>query len=428
VTTATPTRPDLAPARDVSQRTVNRVLMLTHRLPYPPDRGDRIRAYHMLRVLAQEFDLCLGCVSDEPVWLQHHQLLHDIASEVSIVPISGAWTKVKAAHALVTGKAITPSCFYRIALRDAILQWQEKEPFDAVLTFCTGMVEYTRMFAPGGLALSVGHNAPPPRQILDLVDVDSLKWKSYAKQSLSPMRLIYGTEARRLARVEAGKYDKFDAITVVSDAERNAYKKHIADRDDVHAIHNGVDLEYFHPLPDASDSKKLVFVGVLNYKPNTEGVAWFVKHVMPDLRERIPGVELQIVGRHPTAKVIELGQQPGVDVVGSVPDVRKYLENSIASIAPLQIARGVQNKVLEAMACGRVVVCSPQAAEGIDATPGTHFHRADDPQEWIDALAAIIEHRQQREQMAAAARTCVEQNYSWDARMQPMVDLIRGDA
>jgi len=417
---------DLQPTGDGTKKTVNRVLMLTHRLPYPPDRGDRIRAYHMLRVLAEEFDLCLGCVSDEPVWLQHHQLLHDIAHEVSIVPISRTWTRFKAMKALPTGRAITPACFYRVALRDAILQWQEKAPFDAVLTFCTGMVEYTRMFAPGGLALSVGHNAPPPRQVLDLVDVDSLKWKSYAKSSLSPMRLVYGAEARRLAKVEAGRYDHFDAITVVSDAERDAYREHIADREDVHAIHNGVDLKYFHPLPDATDSKKLVFVGVLNYKPNTDGIAWFVKHVLPGLRERVPGVELQVVGRHPTAKVIELGQQPGVEVIGSVPDVRRYLENSIASIAPLQIARGVQNKVLEAMASTRVVVCSPQAAEGIDAAPGEHFHRADTPEQWIEHLATTIEQRDQRERMAAAARRCVEERYSWTARMQPMVKLIRG--
>jgi len=418
---------DPQPARDGDKKTVSRVLMLTHRLPYPPDRGDRIRAYHMLRVLAQEFDLCLGCVSDEPVWLQHHQLLHDIANEVSIVPISRGWTRLQAMQALVTGRAITPACFYRVALRDAILQWQEKEPFDAVLTFCTGMVEYTRMFAPGGLALSVAGNAPPPRQVLDLVDVDSLKWKSYARHSYSPMRLVYGAEARRLAKVEAGKHDRFDAITVVSEAERDAYRQHIADRDDIHAIHNGVDLDYFHPLPDATDSKKLVFVGVLNYKPNTDGIAWFVKHVLPGLRERVPGAELQIVGRHPTGKVIELGQQPGVDVIGSVPDVRRYLENSAAAIAPLRIARGVQNKVLEAMACTRVVVCSPEAAEGIDATPGEHLLQADTPEQWIDHLATTLEQPEHRQRMAEAARTCVEARYSWAARMQPMVKLIRGE-
>ena len=293
-----------------------RVLMLTHRLPYPPDRGDRIRSYHLLKLLAAHFDLAVACTSDEPVWLQHHQLLMTMARRVAIHPTHATLSKMLGVAALLRGKPITPACHYRHGLAETILQWQEQQPFDAVLTFCTGMIDYARLLT---------HPARPrsgqklvSRHVLDLVDVDSLKWESYARSSWPPQRWVYGAEARRLRRIESGSQDHFDAVTVVSRHEADSYRQTVGDHPGLTVVPNGVDLEYFSPLPDAP-GKRLVFVGVLNYWPNAQGIAWFVHQVMPLLRQREPDIQLQIVGRHPTPAVRELGNQKGVEVVGSVP-------------------------------------------------------------------------------------------------------------
>jgi polysaccharide biosynthesis protein PslH len=293
-----------------------------------------------------------------------------------------------------------------------------------VLTYCTGMVRYSRLEAGKTPPATEGNPHPVPvRHVMDLVDVDSLKWESYACNSWPPMKWVYAAEARRLRQIEAGRLDHFDAVTVVSQNEAAAYRQSVGDHPGLMAIPNGVDLEYFAPLPDAP-SKTIVFVGVLNYRPNSEGITWFVRHVMPLLRQRVPDIHLQIVGRHPTPAITELGRQPGVEVVGSVPDVREYLRDAAAVIAPLRIARGIQNKVLEAMAAERAIVCSPGAAQGLDATPGLHLLVADAPEQWVTHLEKLLNDGAARRQMAAAARAYVQEHHSWEKCLQPMLGLL----
>jgi len=410
-----------------------RVLMLTHRLPYPPDRGDRIRSYHMIKELAEHFDLAIACTSDEPVWLQHHQLLSTIARRVAIQPISLHMSKMKSLHAMVTGKTITANYYYRPALADTIIQWHDEEPFDVILTFCTGMIQYARTLIAHAKTGSSNQqpsqhhaNPGPIRHVIDLVDVDSLKWLSYAKHSWVPLRWVYQTESRRLRMIEAGRFDHFDAVTVVSPAEADAYRKQVGHHEGLTVVGNGVDLEYFSPLPSA-ESKTLVFVGVLNYKPNIDGIVWFVHHVFEPLRERISDVKLIVVGRHPTPQVEELDNEPGVKIVGSVPDVRTYLQEASAVIAPLQIARGIQNKVLEAMACSRAVVCSSMAAQGLRAVNGQHLLTAQEPSQWVEHLERILTDDDLRHRLETAARQHVEQHYSWPQRLEPMINLLKGE-
>ena len=413
-----------------------RLLMLTHRMPYPPDRGDRIRSYHLLKMLSKHFDIALACTSNEPSWLQHHQLLSTMAKRVELQPITDFGSNLRGIRALLTGRAVTPASFYRQGLADAIRRWHEQLPFDAVLTFCTGMMHYARLVTqpqkkrnagvvPGKELEVEKVEKSHIRHVLDLVDVDSQKWASYADQSKSPMKLVYGAEARRLRKVEAGQYDHFDAITVVSKTEADCYRENVGEHEGLKVIGNGVDMRYFSPQPSV-DSNKIVFVGVLDYKPNYEGVAWFVEQVLPRLRKRVRDAEFMIVGRNPTQKVKHLSLQPGVNLIGSVPDVRSYLAESAAVIAPLRIARGVQNKVLEAMSCQRAVVCSPGAAEGIDANADEHFLVADHPDQWADCLEKLLKNKAYRETIAAAARKRIEDRYTWDAQLGPMIDLLGG--
>lgn len=401
-----------------------RVLMLTHRLPYPPDRGDRIRSFHLLKLLSRHFDMAIACTTDEPAWLQHHQLLSTMAKRVELQPITSFGTKFRGMAALATGKAITPASFFRYGLADTIRLWHEQQPFDAVLTFCTGMLHYARLIT--GKKKRGEVKPENVRHVLDLVDVDSEKWASYAKSTWSPMRFIYGTEAKRLRKVEAGELDHFDAITVVSDREVDCYRDNVGDHPNVMAVGNGVDMGYFAPQTDP-DNHNIVFVGVLDYKPNTDGVFWFSHEVMPLLRQRIPDATFTIVGRNPTQKIKQLQLKAGIEVAGSVPDVRAYLREASAVIAPLQIARGVQNKVLEAMSCQRTVVLSQGAADGIKATPDEHFLVADKAVDWANQLEKVLADKPLRTKIAKAARKRIEEAYTWEAQLKPMVELLGGD-
>ncbi len=392
-----------------------RVLMLTHRMPYPPDRGDRIRSYHLLKKICQHADVSLASMTEEAVTDEQLAVLSSLTTDLAIEPVRPLASKFRALGALLTREAITPAVFYEKRMADTIKQWHTTNPFDAVLTFCSGMVRYARL-------------VDGARQIMDLVDVDSVKWDSYAVNAMPPRRWLYQHEATYLRRVEAGVYDQFDAMTVVSEREYKTYQHHVGANPGLKVVGNGVDLDFFAPLPDAHGSKKILFVGVLNYRPNVDAVKWFAQNVMPVLREKCADATFEIVGRHPTQEVTELGNLPGVNVIGPVDDVRKHMADAGVVVAPLRIARGVQNKVLEAMASQRVVICSPQAAEGVEAMDGSHYLIGHGPDQWARHIEWILNDEQRRTQMASAARQWVQQQYTWDVRLEPMLDLLLGKA
>ena len=355
----------------MSTTALPRVLMLTHRLPYPPDRGDRIRSYHLLKMLSEHADVSLASLTQEDVSDEQLTVLSSLTTDLAIEPVRGLPSKFRALGAVLRRRAITPAMFYEKRLADTITQWHAAQPFDAVLTFCSGMVRYSRL-------------VPGARQLIDLVDVDSVKWDSYAMNTLPPRRWVYQHEATYLRKIEAGVYDKFDALTVVSEREYKTYQHYVGSNPKLRVVGNGVDMDFFSPLPDATGSKKILFVGVLNYRPNIDAVRWFAQNVMPLVREKMADATFEIVGRHPTAEVMDLAKLPGagVNVIGPVDDVRTHMADAGIVVAPLRIARGVQNKVLEAMACKRVVICSPQAAEGVQAMDGSHYLVGHGPDQW----------------------------------------------
>lgn len=407
-----------------SQRPTRRVLMLTHRVPYPPDRGDRIRAYHLLKLLSRHFEVGLACVSDEDVTVEQRQVLSQLAGQLSIQRTNKLIGRARGVSALARGEAVTPSLFYDPRLAKQITDWHAKRPFDAVLTFCTGMIRYARLLThPAHRPVEFARTRPI--HVLDLVDVDSQKWSAYADKATGPMKWVYTKEAERLARIESGIEDRFDKISVISEPEADTYREYLRDHPGLAVVENGVDLDYFSPLPDFS-SQTAVFVGVLNYKPNVEAVQWFAKEVLPLIRRKLPHARFQIVGKDPSSKVKALHHHKGVEVIGTVPDVRPYIESAAAVVAPLQVAQGVQNKVLEAMACRRAVVCSPQAANGIRALPGRHLLVADSPKMFSRYVLALMRDDHYRQQVSAAARRCVQRRYSWPQALGPMIELLGG--
>lgn len=401
-----------------------RVLLLTHRLPYPPDRGDRIRSFHMLRSLLQGCDVSLACFAEPDVDPRSIRFVEQVVRQLHISPMTPWIKRRRAATAILQGDAITPSVYNDPAMVRTICRWHEAAPFDTVIVFCTAMASAARQL----LNLTSGRVATP-RVILDLVDVDSQKWCQLAKQHHGVMRWVYGREGRKLIPWESGRRLAFNTATVISENEANVYgrvhDKHSASKLEV--LGNGVDGRYFHPLPDLVDpwsNLTMLFTGVLNYGPNVQGLTWFIQNVLPKVRHKLPAARLLIVGRHPGKAARKLGEAEGVELIGSVPDVRTFLARAAVVIAPLRIAPGVQNKVLEAMACERAVVCSTAAAAGIDAEAGTEFVVAESSRAWSDELVHLLSDAAARQRIATAGLRCVEARYSWTRQMAVLRRLI----
>jgi sugar transferase (PEP-CTERM/EpsH1 system associated) len=258
----------------------------------------------------------------------------------------------------------------------------------------------------------------PPRA-MDLVDVDSAKWARYADHARGPKRWLYAREARTVKELERRSVAACDAVFLVSQAEADQLP---LSGDNVQPVGNGVDLDYFAPPKEPASSSGLVFTGTMDYAPNVDGVCWFAEHVWPAVRLRWPDLTFTIVGRDPAKAVRRLAERDGIEVTGAVPDVRPYVANSAVAVCPLRIARGIQNKILEAMAMARPVVASPQAAQGLAVTGGEHLLIAETPREWASSVLALLADTQEQRRLGRAGRTCVETRYTWEGQLATLVD------
>lgn len=387
---------------------MKRLLFISHRVPYPPDKGERVRAFHEIEALAQHFRVTVAALTHQPSDVEAAAELKHWCEKVITAPAGGRVRLLRGGMALLCGRSVTEGFFHSRRLAYALGEEAAREPFDLVLAYSSSTIPY---------ALGV----PAGARIADLVDVDSAKWATYAQVARWPRRWLYRREARGVQSLEQRAIDECDAVVLVSPDEVKALgiMSH-----KVAAIGNGVDTEYFKPTDDEEASPpSLVFTGTMDYKPNIDGVCWFVREVWPALRRDVPDLTFSIVGRNPTRAVRKLVEIPGVRVTGSVPDVRPYLAKATLAVVPLLIARGVQNKILEAMAMGRAVVASPQGLEGLEVAVGTETLQARTPDEWQRCILELLQDNARRQQVEHAARTCVEQKYAWAARLQPLLDL-----
>jgi polysaccharide biosynthesis protein PslH len=390
------------------------LLYLVHRVPYPPDKGDRIRAFHVLSYLAKRADVHLATLADEPVPEATHHALGRLCARTAVVPLT-SWTRwPRALASLVRGRTITEGAFHAPALCRTLTQWAATTRYAAAVTESSSMVPYL--------------NLPALREIpavADLVDVDSQKWFDYAEASRGPKRWLYRTEGHRLRRVEIDAARRANAVTLVSAAEADLFRRFCPDGQ-VHAVANGVDLDYFRS-PDGSaapEESACAFVGALDYKPNVDGADWFCREVWPTIQKYRAGAKLYLVGRKPAPAVQRLASLPGVELVGQVPDVRPWLVRSAVAVVPLRIARGVQNKVLEALAMGKAVVASPQALAGVRTEPGVHLLSAGSPAEWAEAVGRLLDDVDLRRRLGSAGRAFVEEHHRWERCLDPLGRLL----
>lgn len=385
------------------------VLFLAHRVPFPPDRGDKIRAFNVLKYLAARRRVHVVAFADDPADLDRESALP--LGECRVV-WRGKSQAVAAMQALATGRPVSLTAFADDKVRHAVAELMARHPIDTAYVFSGQMAQYVPATAR-------------QRLIMDFVDVDSAKFESYGAVTPGFKGWMMRREARLLSAFERAIAERADASLFVSEAEAALFR----DRSGaarVHAVGNGIDTMHFAPeagfarLDDAGPL--IVFTGQMDYRPNVEGVRWFAEAVLPQIRAARPDVRFAIVGRKPEAAVRALGARPGVVVTGEVDDVRPWLAAASVVVAPLKLARGVQNKVLEAMAMARPVVTSGGAATGIDH--GGTIEVGDSAGEMADAVNVLLTDPVRATRLGIAARQRVVDRYGWAAQLAALDDIM----
>jgi sugar transferase (PEP-CTERM/EpsH1 system associated) len=394
------------------------VLFLTQRVPYPPDKGDKLRAYHELRALVEQGRAVhLIAFADNADDLRQSGELQKLCETVQIVPLRRGRAAVKSVATLARpGRPLTLAYFYSAAMGQAVQRSIVRIQPRALFVCSAQMAQYV----PRDMA---------KRTVVDLVDVDSEKWLDYAMRDTPPRAWVYKLESRRMRQFERGLLSRMGRVVVSAQREADLLLRDLGPRPDkLHVISNGVDLAYFARVAGARPPRsgnRLLFTGVMDYFPNVDAVHYYANDVLPLVRRRKPDAEFVVVGRRPAPPVRHLHSPvSGVHVVGQVPDVRPYLAQATASVAPLRIARGVQNKLLEAMASARAVVATPQAAAGIRAVDGRHLLIARDAAEFADATVQLLDDEGLRTRVGLQARQFVECEHRWAPLMREMTTLV----
>lgn len=392
------------------------LLYLVHRIPYPPNKGDKIRSYHLLKHLTRKYRVHLGTFIDDRDDWQHVEKVRSLCAETCFVDLSPRMARVRSLGGLFSGQPLTLPYYWNKSLETWVNEVLETRPVRNILVFSSAMAQY------------VDH-AHQALRIIDFVDIDSDKWLQYAATMPWPMNWIYRRESKLLLSYERQVARDFDSATFVSEAEAELFNRLVPETaPKVTYFNNGVDADYFspdvsspNPYPDGV--RVLVFVGAMDYWANIDAVDFFARRVFPGIRMRLPEVEFYIVGARPSAGVTALASFPGVKVTGSVPDVRPYLMHASLVVVPLRIARGIQNKVLEAMAMEKIVILSPQAMEGIRALPDQELVVARDEGEFSSRIISLLQGGSNKT-IGRAARARVLEDYSWNKGLGRMDMLL----
>ncbi|MDP3537310.1 MAG: TIGR03087 family PEP-CTERM/XrtA system glycosyltransferase [Azonexus sp.] len=385
------------------------ILYLVHRLPYPPNKGDKVRSYNLLKHLLKHHRVYLGTFIDDPEDEQHIATLQGMCADLHVARIDPRFAKIRSLNGLLAGEPLTLRYYRDAGLQDWVDTTSRINKIESAVVFSSAMAQYVQ-----------------ERQrmpvVIDFVDVDSAKWAQYAPKHRWPMSWLYKREGELLLSYERQMAAKASRSFFVTEAEVALFKRLAPECGiRVEAMCNGVDADYFSPDPErvspyAPDEIPVVFTGAMDYWPNVDAVTWFVSEVLPSLIQRLPRIRFHIVGRSPTPEVMALAGDK-VSVTGTVPDVRPYLQHAGVVVAPLRIARGIQNKILEAMAMERPVIATADCAAPVDADKNTELLTATTAGEFIAAIESQLTDQASASAIGQAARARVIARYSWEAHM-----------
>ncbi len=400
---------------------MSEILFLSHRIPFPPDRGDKIRSHHILKRLVEIAPVHVATFADDS---------GDAAYEVDLALCAASYRLVRRSRplalaglaALATGRPVSLAAFHDRRLAAYVAETLKQRPISTIFVFSGQMAQYVPETFTG-------------RVIVDFVDVDSAKFEAYADEARSPMRWVHGREGRLLAAEEGRIAARADASLLVSTEEATLFSTRLASahraRAQVWALGNGIDTVQFDPALVAPEPRlaalagpPLIFTGQMDYPPNVAAVVRAATRIMPLIRRAVPEATFHVVGRKPVAEVRALEGVNGTCVWGRVEDVRPWLKGADLALVPLHIARGVQNKVLEAMAMALPVVVSPQAATGIPAVAARDLAVGHSDQDLAEAAIFLLQNRPAARQIGLAARRFVEHEHNWDAVLAPLAGLV----
>lgn len=388
--------------------------MLAHRIPFPPHTGDKVRAFHVARGLARRHDVTLAFPIDEAGDVEGVEALREaVGAEVAYARLRRPWALARGALGLACGQPLTLGYFGSDRLRRRIDERLDVG-VDVVYVSSSAMAQYV----PAG-------RRPPT--VMDFVDVDSDKWTQYARRSRPPLAWLYRLEGRRLAGYEAGVSRWADLCLLATPAEE-ALLRTFAPWARTRVVPNGVEVDRWRPLAEEAVPPTVLFAGAMDYRPNIDAVAHFCTDILPLIQRDVPATRFLIVGLNPARRVQRLAARPGVVVTGAVPDVAPYYARATVCVAPLRLARGVQNKVLQAMAFGRPVVATRAACQGLAVVPGEHLYVEDDPVAFAARVVGLLRDRDARVRLAGRARRFVEAEYAWDPILGRLTELVEAVA
>ena len=393
------------------------ILFLTHKIPYPPNRGDRIPTFYRLQFLSKQHEVFLAfpCFAREE--LKHLEAVKKYCVSIDTELTRPLWAKFKSLFYIFSKKPLTLPYFYSKALHRKILKRIKEEKIDLIYMYSSSMGQY--VFDVKGI-----------KKIMDLADADSHKWLQYAKHVKPPLSWIYYREYLTLKEYEKLLAKNFDRTIAISEDEKKLFGTYI-DNSNMSVVSNGVNLDYFgtHDTRHMTQGKResaIVFVGAMDYFANIDAVQFFCREIFPIIKNSLPDIKFYIVGSNPTHAVRQLGNDKSVIVTGFVEDIRTYLEKASVFVAPLRIARGVQNKILEAMASGVPVVTTSRGNEGINAKDAESIIVKDKSEDFAESVIKLIRDRGLRNGIGCEARKFVEKNHNWDSNMQKLENVLAG--
>lgn len=391
------------------------LLFLAHRIPYPPNKGDKIRSYHFLKGLTDKYNIYLATFIDDPEDWKYVENVKAMTANSLFVNIKPLFAKIKSLVGLMTNRALTLPYYQNRALQHWIDKTIVENDIEKIFIFSSAMAQYVEKHQDLDI-------------IIDFVDVDSDKWLQYSKKAKWPMNWIYKREAERLLQFDSQVAKLAKMSIFVSEEESNLFKKLVAEQTGkISFVNNGVDTDYFNSkekfeTPFAKNDNIIVFTGAMDYWANVDAVVWFVQEVFPSIKNQCANAQFYIVGSKPGKQVAQLANTDGVFVTGRVEDIRPYLVFTNVVVAPLLIARGIQNKVLEAMAMAKTIVATPQAMEGINITD-KKIYITENREEFSTYVITCL-NENPGAQKVIENRGFVEKNFSWDASLKRLTQMI----
>lgn len=397
-----------------------RILYLCHRTPFPPNKGERIRTFHQIEYLRRlGHQLVVAApVTDATDQRNLKALADGYCEQVLEAPAPG---RLALLLALLKTEALSVSHFYSKALQHNIDRYLQQQAVDAIVCTSSSMAAY--VFRSTAKVLQGPHR---PALVMDFMDLDSDKWRQYAALKSFPMSLIYQREARLIARLEQRIHEHFDACLFISRAEVELFLRSNPDLGKLRVIANGIDTDAFKPAagPKPEAGPLLLFTGVMDYLPNEDAMLWLVEGAWERIKQAHPGARLCIAGMNPSPRIQALQRYPGVEVTGFVEDIQPYYDQAHVFVAPFRLARGVQNKVLQAFACGLPTITTAMGCEGIDCEPGEQVLVADTLDDLIRHLQWVVDHPQQAQRLGHNATLLIREHFSWDSKLKDFEPLL----